>query len=133
MHYQDNDSDLPCLNDTPCRIEDRRAQSSRDKPSSVFELLCEDCGNHFLIVVAVADATDYTSVCRECWNARAVLTVEGTNMRPKKVRLNPDKDDVPEFLNQKIPQYDNAVIHHNGVDRYWFQDSEGWKERGNLY
>jgi putative endonuclease len=47
-------------------IEDRRAESSKDKPSMVIEEICEECKSTFHYVVATGDASNFTPVCKPC-------------------------------------------------------------------
>ena len=57
------------------RVEDRRAKTSRDKPSLLVQETCHRCGVEFVYIVAAADASNVTDLCGRCCDQQLLLSV----------------------------------------------------------
>ncbi len=58
-----------------CHVEDRRAETSQNKPSLVISETCNDCKETFLYIIAEKDASNVTDVCKPCLAKWFILEV----------------------------------------------------------
>jgi hypothetical protein len=64
---------MKLLLDKGCYIEDRRAEPSRGKPSLIVQETCAWCRKSFVYIVAEADASNVSDVCKPCHDSMLVL------------------------------------------------------------
>lgn len=105
-----------------CVIEDRRMPTSMHKPSGLVEMTCEDCRQEFLIIFAGTDTTNFTSVCKACWDERPVLTAwkcGGT----RDISVGPNEDLEAILLNLASREYECAV--YSKDESMWELDTDG--------
>lgn len=107
-----------------CVIEDRRMPTSMHKPAGLVEMKCDDCGQEFLVIFAGTDTTNFTSVCKSCWDARPVLTAwkcGGT----RNIHVGPNDDVDAILLDLAEREYECAVYSKDGSK--WEFDNDGHK------
>lgn len=102
------------LTSVACHIEDRRDQYSKDKPSVVIEMTCEDCDVTFLVVAAVAAATNFSRCCAPCQKFRSVLVMHrykkpGVGAKMREIRLARKESAASVWA--KATDYDCAILY----------------------